>query len=103
MMGDKREETPNLLNQIVSQAGQDPPTPPENPPPEPQKQEKTRANYYLSVDVLNDLDKVWLFLRESSGSKRISKSKIVETALRIALDEVAQRREASQLAKLLTQ
>jgi hypothetical protein len=50
-----------------------------------------KATYYLSRDVLNALDSAQLQLRQQAGAGRrgdVSKSAIVEAALRLALDDL---------------
>ena len=70
----KRDKTPDLLGEIVGKAAKQETT------STAVEQEKTRVNYYLPKDVLNELDKTQLELREMTGSRAISKSKIVHHA-----------------------
>lgn len=48
---------------------------------------QTKATFYLSPTTLNDLDRAWLDRRR--GDRRVSKSSIVEQALREFLTKTA--------------
>jgi hypothetical protein len=64
--------------------------------------EKAKATYYLAADVLDELEEAWITLRrlapqEVRGS--VSKSLIVEAALRLSLAELEKAGEKSKLAR----
>jgi hypothetical protein len=64
--------------------------------------EKAKATYYLAADVLDELEEAWITLRrlapqEARGS--VSKSLIVEAALRLSLAELEKAGEKSKLAR----
>ena len=63
---------------------------------------KRKATYYLSEDVLSELEEGWFRLRQMAGQGekgRVSKSAIVEAALRDALDELASEGGESDIAR----
>ena len=63
---------------------------------------KRKATYYLSEDVLSELEEGWFRLRQMAGQGEkgsVSKSAIVETALKSALDELRSEEEGSELVK----
>ena len=64
---------------------------------------KRKATYYLSEDVLSELEEGWFRLRQMAGQEEkgsVSKSAIVEAALRDALDELESEGEESRLAEV---
>ena len=64
--------------------------------------EKIKATYYLDAEVVEALEEGWMELRRLADKKdrgRISKSLIVELALKLALEELEKRGAESSLAK----
>lgn len=97
-----RKRTPDILGDVLSE--------PEAPADgrkaklEPVKPPKTKATYYLEPDIIAALDAGWLALRslaDDDARTRVSKSAIVDAALRIALAELQEKGEGSQLASML--
>ena len=65
---------------------------------------KRKATYYLSEQVLSELEEGWFRLRQMAGQEEkgnVSKSAIVEAALRDALDELESEGEGSKVAQVL--
>lgn len=63
---------------------------------------KRKATYYLSEDVLSELEEGWFRLRQMAGQGekgRVSKSAIVEAALRDALNQLASEGGESDIAR----
>ena len=63
---------------------------------------KRKATYYLSEDVLSELEEGWFRLRQMAGQGEkgsVSKSAIVEAALRDALGELDSKGEGSSIAR----
>ena len=71
--------------------------------PEPQEPaEKVKATYYLDAEAVEALEEGWMELRKLADKKdrgQISKSLIVELALKLALEELEKRGAESSLAK----
>ena len=66
--------------------------------------EKAKATFYLDTEVLETLEEGWLQLRRLAAPgrrKAISKSAIVEAALRLALAELAEKERDSELVEAL--
>ena len=64
--------------------------------------EKQKATFYLSETALADLENAWMSLRSlKRGKGSVSKSGIVEAALRAALDEYEAKGKNSVLAQAL--
>ena len=64
--------------------------------------EKVKATYYLDTEVVEALEEGWMELRKLADKKdrgQISKSLIVELALKLALDELKAKGVNSLLAK----
>ena len=64
--------------------------------------EKVKATYYLDAEVVEALEEGWMELRKLADKKdrgQISKSLIVELALKLALEELEKRGAESSLAK----
>ena len=124
----KREETPNELGKLLG--GGPPPEKPEQqappvsrpaikpaklqpsrtasqrvkkPPVLPISDKKAKATYYLFPETLDALEAGWLQLRRLASYDRtkISKSLIVEASLLMALEELKDKAEKSQLAIML--
>jgi hypothetical protein len=65
-----------------------------------------KATFYLTQDTVNGLEDAWLQLRRTSDAGQrgsITKSLIVRLALEMALEDIAAKGSASQLAKRLDQ
>ena len=125
-MGNRRRETPGLMDGLLS--GNTDSTPPERstaappprrqpasraqqpvrrqpePPPEPEPP-KAKATFYITEDVQLDLDLFQARLRRIAPAdmkkQQISKSAIVETAIRIAIAEFEQKGDRSLLTREL--
>lgn len=71
----------------------------------PYEEEKGKATFYLAQDVQYDLDTAQIQLRRLAPryvkKQQLSKSAIVEAALRIAYEELEQKGSNSQLAQIL--
>ena len=64
--------------------------------------EKQKATFYLSETALTDLESAWMSLRGMNrGKGSVSKSGIVEAALRAALEEYESQGKNSALARAL--
>ena len=127
----KREETPDLLGQILGEIPAAPPPakaeeekpagqPTSRParkqagkttrkakkpaaPPEP-ADGKVKATFYLAPSTLDALEAGWLQLRRLAGQDergRVSKSLIVEMSLLAALEELRDKDRESQLASMM--
>jgi len=64
---------------------------------------KERATFSLDVDVKDKLELTWLQLRRMLKGQGISKSGIVETALKMALEDFKNKKKSSKLYKILDQ
>lgn len=62
-------------------------------------EEKERTSFNLSKDTLKKLDLCWMEIRHLSGSKRISKTLIMEVAFGQALCEFNEKKEKSEFYK----
>jgi outer membrane biosynthesis protein TonB len=72
---------------------------PAKAPAPPEAEEKIKATFYLSQDIVDALEDAWLQLRRlASDRSSVSKSLIVETALEIALEELTKKGDKSALA-----
>ena len=63
--------------------------------------EKVKATYYLDAEIVEALEEGWMGLRKLADKKdrsRISKSLIVELALKLALEDLEKRGSESSLA-----
>ena len=70
--------------------------------PEAQPAEKVKATFYLDTEIVETLEEGWMELRKLADKKdrgQISKSLIVEQALKLALDELKAQGVNSLLAK----
>ena len=68
------------------------------------KLDKDKATFYLSEDILDLLDEVWLDIRRmapKSRRKGINKSIIVEAALEVILGGFEKDKEASLLSQMI--
>ena len=62
--------------------------------------QKSKATYYLDKDLLDQLDEGWIELRKMAKNKRqVSKSWIVEQALKLTLEELKSKGSKSKIAK----
>jgi hypothetical protein len=93
----KRAETPDVIGDLLSgAAGEQPATSKpakqhDSKPAERRDSKPVKATYYIPRDVLDALDLAQLQLRQQAGAGRrgeVSKSAIVEAALRLALDDL---------------
>ena len=103
----KRKETPDILRDLL---GEEPSNLPQKPAKkqdakpakqQPEQEEKVKATYYLTLDMLDRLENAWLTLRRMADRKQrtsISKSQIIEIALQIALEGLEQSGSESELA-----
>ncbi|KAA3655912.1 MAG: hypothetical protein DWQ04_32550 [Chloroflexi bacterium] len=126
----KRRSTPKLMDDLLSgnrpantrkparqNTGIPAETPQEQPTVQPRQQqpsryqtappveEKAKATFYMAQDVQFDLDDAQIKLRRLAPryikKQQLSKSAIVEAALRLAFEELEQQGSNSQLAKIL--
>ena len=58
---------------------------------------KEKATFNLSKTLLSELEDVWADFRRELDSKQISKTLVVEAALRLAFDELKAKRQESKL------
>jgi len=58
---------------------------------------KEKATFNLSVKVLEELEEKWAEIRKLTRSKQISKTLIVEEALKIAFEEYSIKKQGSEL------
>lgn len=81
-------------------------SPPPAKEPEEAPGDKNKATFYISGQVLEDLEAGWIQLRKLSPIKtrgQISKSLIVELALKVALEDLSSKGDKSLLAKISDQ
>ena len=125
----KRRSTPKLMDDLLSgnrqqntskpakqnadipaESQQAPPVRPrQQQPPRyqapPQDEQKAKATFYMAQDVQFDLDDAQIQLRRLAPryvkKQQLSKSAIVEAALRLAFEELEQQGPNSRLAKIL--
>ena len=99
-----RKQTPDILSGLMDQSGagsaRQPSGIPEGQNASILEQKPAKATYYLSPDVIDSLEESWFQLRRVvNGSRgKISKSKIVEIALDMAIEDFEKNGQASQLA-----
>ena len=97
-----RKQTPDILSGLMDQSGaaRQPSGIPEGQNVSILEQKPAKATYYLSPDVIDSLEESWFQLRRVvNGSRgKISKSKIVEIALDMAIEDFEKNGQASQLA-----
>ena len=70
--------------------------------PESQPAEKVKATFYLEAEIVEALEEGWMELRKMADKKdrgQISKSLIVEQALKLALEDLEKRGADSSLAR----
>lgn len=67
------------------------------------EEKKVKVTYYLAANVVDRLDLAQVKLRPLTGKRghELSKSAIVEAALRLALEELEELGEDSQLVSLI--
>ena len=99
-----RKQTPDILSGLMGQSETGPVKQhagiPEDPNAGMLDPKPAMATYYLSPDVIDSLEESWFQLRRVvNGSRgKISKSKIVEIALDMAIEDFEKNGQASQLA-----
>ena len=99
-----RKQTPDILSGLMDQSGAGSARQhagiPEGQNASILEQKPAKATYYLSPDVIDSLEESWFQLRRVvNGSRaKISKSKIVEIALDMAIEDFEKNGQASQLA-----
>lgn len=59
--------------------------------------QKEKATFNLPVTLLTELEDKWMKIRKLSGSKQMSKTLIVETALEMAFEDFANKEQESKL------
>ena len=62
---------------------------------------RERTTFMIDEDVKDDLEMTWLKLRRIFRGEGITKSSIVETALRMALEDFKAKKEDSKFCKRL--
>jgi len=62
---------------------------------------RERTTFMIDVDVKDDLESCWLRLRRIYKGEGITKSAIVETAIKMALEDFKNKKESSKLCKRL--
>lgn len=85
-------------------AGRPVSAPAKKPQEAPEEPEKLKATYYISIEAIDALEASWMQLRKMASTdarSSISKSLIVETALRIVLDELKTKGSSSQIARII--
>lgn len=60
-------------------------------------EQRDKATFYLSSNTLMELEEKWVKIRRISGSKKVSKSLIVEEALRMAFNDFDRKKESGEL------
>ena len=65
------------------------------------EQSKEKATFSLSNEVKDNLEDSWLKLRRMLRRQRITKSSIVEEAIKIALEDLKNNNESSKIYKRL--
>ena len=129
MATDKREETPDILGDVLDPDETGGSSSTENTDDTDEKQQgreeardssgkeggadrsngtedtpKRKATYYLREDTLSELEEVWFQLRQRAdeGEKRkVSKSAIVEAAIETAIEELESDGESTLIERLL--
>jgi uncharacterized protein involved in outer membrane biogenesis len=100
----KRKKTPDILSTLMDKPAQDTSKPVSQHTSVPESTEKIKATYYISQTTVDDLEDAWYQLRKEAPSENrgeISKSLIVDTALRIAFEDLKNQGTESQLASKL--
>lgn len=62
-----------------------------------EKKSKEKVTFNLSVELLRQLEEIWMKIRKISSKRKVSKTLIVETALKQAFDEMEKCQEESAL------
>lgn len=89
---DKRKYTPDVLGNIMSGT-----IPLETKQFSLEKKGKEKVTFNLSVELLRQLEEVWMKMRKTSSKRKVSKTLIVETVLKQALCEMEMHQEKSAL------
>lgn len=63
---------------------------------EPQEEPKEKATFNLPIKLLRELEDKWMEMRRLSGSKQVSKTLIVEEALKMAFAEFDLKKETGK-------
>lgn len=80
---------------------EDSPTKQENHKAIKQETNKEKATFNLSLEILDRLELSWINMKRQRKDKRITKTLIVEAALKYALDEYDRLKEESEFFKNL--
>ena len=97
----KRKETPDILSNLMNKQIQDTGKPASQQTSKPESTEKVKATYYISQTTADDLEDAWYQLRKEAPPENrgeISKSSIVDVALRMVLEDLKKQGKESQLA-----
>ena len=99
----KRNETPDILSDLMDKPTRDTGKPASQHTSKPKSTEKikVKATYYISQTTADDLEDAWYHLRKEAPQEdrgEISKSFIVDVALRIVLEDLKKQGKESQLA-----
>ncbi len=97
----KRRETPDILSNLMDKQAQNTGKPVKRHTSMPESTEKIKATYYISQTTADDLEDAWYQLRKEAPPEdrgEISKSSIVDVALRMVLEDLKKQGKESQLA-----
>jgi len=97
----KRKKTPDILSNLMDSKNQDDGKPANQNTSKPESAEKIKATYYISQSTVDALEGAWFQLRKEASPEirtEITKSTIVDVAIRIALDELDKHGKDSHLA-----
>ena len=100
----KRKETPDILSNLMDKQVQDTGKPANQHTSMPESTGKIKATYYISQITADDLEDAWLQMRKEAspeGRGEISKSSIVDVALKIVLADLKEQGKESQLASIM--
>ncbi len=98
----KRKETPDILSNLMSKESDGDSKPAKQQNSTPVNIDKTKATFYLSQPTIDALEDAWFQLRKKATAKGdVSKSLIVETALKLAIEDLNEHGTSSQLAGIL--
>ena len=101
----KRKETPDILSSLMDKQAKDTGKPASQQASMTESTEKVKATYYISQTTADDLEDAWYQLRKEAPPEdrgEISKSSIVDVALRMVLEDLKKQGKESRLAgKLL--
>ena len=94
-----RSSTPDILGSIMT--GSLKPKSPKASPVAPQEELKEKATFNLPVDLLVELEDTCYEIRKLCRSKQISKTLIVEEALKMAFADFTEKKQTSRLFQTL--